>query len=251
MNTKVASAVLLASLLAAGPVLAEDTAPAASEADVQRLSAELHAGAERARENRTASGVVNLVAGAVLLPTGIALRVRADDDVAHSIGIGLTSSGASALLLAGLSLHQSKMESLDDAFRARRDSGMAASEVIAETEADLRAAAAASADRRAALGVVEVVAGSVLTAAGLSMYLAPKGALGMDRNTQYSVGSLLVGPGIPLTSLGVHTLLVKSPEETAWQAHHDGTVPQPAVKVQSVGVTPTQGGAALIATVSF
>jgi hypothetical protein len=228
-----------------------DEAPAPSTRDP--IDAQLEAGIEEAAEQGHASRTANAIAGAagaaVLLPAGIALTQRSDA-VSQSVGAGLAVNGGVSLLLMALSLWTSHPELLASRFAVRRASGLPHDTLVRETEADWSAAADASARRRQTAGVVEVVLGTALTAAGTAILLAPSGMFGMSQNTQYTVGSLVLGPGLPLVSVGVHSILLKTPEEASWHRYRARAAPS-SLSLASVGIAPTQGGASAFATMSF
>jgi hypothetical protein len=216
--------------------------------DVQ-LEAGIEEAAEQGHASRTANAIAGAAGAAVLLPAGIALTQRSDA-VSRSVGTGLAVNGGVSLLLLALSLRTSPAELLGRRFAVRRASSLPHDTLVRETEADWSAAADASARRRQTAGVIEVVLGTALTGAGTAMLLAPSGMFGMSRNTQNTVGSLVLGPGLPLVSVGVHSILLKTPEEAAWDRYR-ARAASSSLSVTSIGLAPTQGGASAFATLSF
>jgi len=91
-------------------------------------------------------------------------------------------------------------------------------------------------------------------ATGLSLLLAPEGALGMSRKTQYIWGGVMMGVGVPVTTFGVRFLLEWSPEETSWEAYRAMKFNAESLgrrRSPSIGVTPIPGGGLAFATMSF
>jgi hypothetical protein len=234
-------------------------APPTRDAIDAPLDARIEDAAEQGHASRTANAIAGGAGAAVLLPAGIALTQRSDA-VSQSVGTGLAVNGGFSLLLTALSLRTSNAELLARRFELRRASGLPHDALVRETEADWSAVADASARRRHTAGVVEVVLGTALTAAGTALLLAPSGTFDMSRNTQYTVGSLVLGPGLPIVSVGVHSILVKTPEEASWERYHayaassslsTASLSPASLSLTSVGLAPTKGGASAFVTVSF
>ena len=53
----------------------------------------------------------------------------------------------------------------------------------------------------------------------LTLLLAPAGAFGMSRKTQYTWGGVMMGIGVPVITVSVRFLLEWSLEETSWEAY--------------------------------
>ncbi len=240
-----AAASLLAASLLHSTARAEEPAPTAA-----RIEGELHVAAEQARDTRVALGVSGLVAGAALLPAGIGVATRSGD-VPRSIGTGMVTGGGVSLFFAALSLRSSKVEGLAASFDARRAAGVPEAEVIAQTESEWSSAAEDSRASRTRAGIVEIALGVAATGVGLTFLLAPAGIGGMDRNTQYTAGSIVLGPGIPLLGVGVRSLLVASPEEASWKAHQAGRPAPSRGPTASLGILPLPSGGGLAATGTF
>jgi hypothetical protein len=212
-------------LARAKPVYADEVAaaPPAGAAEDDRVRARrmgdlLSITASSARDARVTSIATGLASGVALMPTGIVLTTHRDE-VGQSIGVGMTATGSAALLFALLSLRSSKMEQLSTAFEARRASGMSDEELVRATETEWSTAAEKSHDRRRTFGVVSLALGIAASGAGAFMLLADAGVFGQSRNTQYTVGSILVGSAVPIAGLGLRALLQESPEETAWRSY--------------------------------
>lgn len=174
--------------------------------------------ASSARDARVTFIATGLASGVALVPTGIVLTTH-PDEVGQSIGVGMTATGSAALLFALLSLRSSKMEQLSTAFEARRASGISDEELVRATETEWSAAAEKSHDRRVTVGVYSLALGIAASGAGAFMLLADAGVFGQSRNTQYTVGSILIGSGVPITGLGLQALLRETPEETSWRSY--------------------------------
>jgi hypothetical protein len=212
----------LSALLAASLCLFSRTANAtpnsAGDPEVERAASLLEQSAISARDTRLAIAVTQIVGGVTFLPTGIVLAAR-KDPVSQSIGIGMAVGGGVPLLFSALSLLPSKMEGLRDHFEQRRASNLTSAELLRITEHEWRETADASYQRRLITGYVTLGLGSASTAFGLGLLLAKPGFAGLDRNGQYTVGSILVGPGMPLITAGVFSLFQRTPEESSWQTY--------------------------------
>ena len=237
---------LLVALLAAAPARAEE--PPGPDLDLARASALLVQGAENGLDRRLASLVVGGATGAVLIPVGTTLALRSGD-VPHTIGNALLASAGGALFSAALAIPSSRSEQLRAAFQTRRNAGLSASELLRQTETEWSAAAEAGASRRAFWGAFETVAGGVFIAAGTTLMLAPQiGSL--PRTRQYNIGAICLGTGVPFLGFGVHSLFVRSPEESSWAAYRAGRSDAPRVTV-NLGIGPVGGGPGLFANGVF
>jgi hypothetical protein len=128
---------------------------------------------------------------------------------------------------------------------------MARNELVRRTEADWKRIAEGH-ERRISTSLVEVGVGGVASAAGVALLLAqPLGE--MSRTQQYNVGSALVGPGVPILSLGLRGLLQRSVEENSWSAYRvtmgRSDSNSAASVLESVSVVPLAHGA--FASVTF
>jgi hypothetical protein len=216
--------------------------------ELARAAALIEQSASDAQGRRGAALVAGLATAAVVTPPGVALVLRSDD-VPHTIGVGLTATAGGAIVVSALSLRTSAAERFRDAFQARRASGMAPSELLHRTEEEWSELAASSARFRGSAGAIETAFGGLLAVAGGVLLLAPSIG-GIEQNKQYSIGSILVGSGVPFLSLGIHTLFIKSPEETAWAAYRAGSAASAASGLQ-VGVAPVVAGGAVVARATF
>jgi hypothetical protein len=231
------------------PALAPEPSPPPDALEVERVDRELALFAARARAARLTLVVTGLVSGAALIPTGAVLSYRSDA-VSQSVGTGMIVAGAVPLALAGLGLRTSRMEQLHAAFAERRAAGGDDAELLRLTESDWSSAAHDAQRSRPIQGGVELGIGVASAVTGLALLLAPAGFAGLDRAHQNEVGSALVGPGIPLTAVGLRTLLVESEEELSWAAHRAGRALGPmAMSAPTFGVSPVRGGA--VAATSF
>ena len=99
-----------------------------------------------------------------------------------------------------------------------------------------------------------LVLGAVSVSSGLTLLLAPEGILGMSRKTQYTWGGVMMGVGVPVTTIGVRFLLEWSPEETSWEAYRamkSDVDPLGRLNSASIGVVPMPGGALVLSTTTF
>jgi hypothetical protein len=167
---------------------------------------------------------------------------KREDEVSQSIGVGLIAGGAAPLLFSTLLLRPSGIETVSADYDALSSSGANAAYIRRVIEEEWRHAAESGRRKRIIAGGVETVLGGALTAAGTYLLLA-KPAWGMSRNGQYEVASFLVGPGIPIFSLGIRSLSVDSLEETSWKAYTAMFVTaRPDVQPVAFGIAPTRGG---------
>jgi hypothetical protein len=153
----------------------------------------------------------------------------------------MSATGGVELFLGLLSVRESAVEEARDTFDERRSSGMNNAERMRRSLTEWQTAAEASRARRRISGAIEAIFGVVSTGAGLTLLLANPGIFGMDRDRQYNVGSLLVGPGVPFLSLGIRTLMIRSLQETFWDMY-SGAAAAPA---------PARGAAASLSVAPF
>jgi hypothetical protein len=229
------------------------TAHAAPDAprdpEVGQMAGLLQQSALSARDTRLAIAVTQIAGGGAFLPTGIVLAAR-KDPVSQSIGIGMAVGGGVPLLFSALSLLPSKMEGLRDHFEERRASHMASEELLRVTADEWRETANASQRSRLITGYVSLGLGSASTAFGMGLLLAKPGFAGLDRNGQYTVGSVLVGPGMPMITAGVFSLLQRTPEESSWETCRATSQRKPTafrLSAPSIGLAPLPGGALAVA----
>jgi hypothetical protein len=253
---KPSTSLLIAIACAAASAVPDEARADAEDADAARASAKLHAIAAQAADGRAAMGIVSLAGGVALLPTGLVLiTTRADDPVAKSLGVGMSATGGAALVLGLLSVRESAIEEMSDTFEERRASGMSNAELMRQSLTEWQTAAEASRVRRRVSGAIEAIFGVISTGAGLTLLLANPGILGMDRNRQYNVGSLLVGPGVPFLSLGIRTLMIRSPQEMFWETYSAAAaVPARGGTWGSVSVAPfgmANGGGVMVTGALF
>jgi hypothetical protein len=244
--------ILLANLAADAPAPA--TAPAAlgsaqgttdsgrrCEIDPIAVGTLLRLYAERSRHTRRSIVATSVVTGAALLATGIVLNDR-QDEVSQSIGVGLIAGGAAPLLFSALLLRPSGIETVSADYDALMSSGADAASIRRAIEEEWRQAAESGHRKRIIAGGIETGLGGALTAAGTYLLLS-KPVWGMSRNGQYEVASFLVGPGVPIFSLGARSLSVDSLEETSWKAYAAMfATAQPTVPRVTFGIEPTRGG---------
>ena len=78
-----------------------------------------------------------------------------------------------------------------------------------------------------------MVLGTASTAAGLFFLSNPVAGLSLDQ--QYTLGSSLVGPGVPFIGVGIRALFQESVEETSWESYR-----AVSGRAMSGGVTPSR-----------
>ena len=120
------------------------------------------------------------------------------------------------------------------------------------TEADWERTARGAHTRRIVVGIIDLALGTASTAVGLYFLLSDPVAK-MDRQDQTTLGSSLVGPGIPLVTFGIRSLLQESIEETSWNAYRATKAPPKAaiLALPALAVAPLRGGAAAFASYAF
>ena len=227
----------------AAVVPAPATVPAAPGCEVDPIAVGtlLRLYAERSRNTRRSVIATSVVTGAALLSTGIVLAKR-EDKVSQSIGVGLIAGGAAPLLFSALLLRPSGIETVSADYDALSSSGADAAYIRRVIEGEWRHAAESGHRKRIIAGGVETALGGALTAAGTYLLLANP-VWGMSRNGQYEVASFLVGPGVPIFSLGVRSLSVDSLEETSWKAYAAMFVTaQSTGPPVAFGIAPKRGG---------
>ena len=251
-------AVLTATIIAAltPPAEASPEAPDATnaEADLARMDAGLALFADRARRERLTVVLTTLGLAVVMVPSGVALASRSDGESQLVTG-ALILGGATPLIPAALfSAYPSKIENVQAAFLARRAAGRTPSEVVDETEQEWQRAAKRSRSVRLHVGAAGLVLGVAALTAGLIFDLARPGLGGLSETTQYSLGAAFLGAGVPISGIGVGSLLVMSQEELSWEAYERmklGANGSSTTLRPSVSLAPTPGGAYATLTLTF
>lgn len=226
--------------------------PQTVSVDLQRLGSELELYAAEANRTRLASALIGLGVGSALVPSGIVLLGRTDG-VSRALVIGMIVGGSAQLLSVPLLFIPTRMDELRDKFMGR-PADVESKATIRAIEEEWRRAAEASRARRALVGTTMLIVGGVSLASGLTLLLAPEGFLGMSRKTQYTVGGVMMGVGVPVITIAVRFLLEWSLEETSWEAYR--TMKSDAnrlarLRLPSLGVAPVPGGALAFASVTF
>jgi hypothetical protein len=199
-----------------------------------------------------ATALTGLGVGSALVPSGIVLLGRTDG-VSRALAIGMIIGGSAQLASVAIVFIPTRMDEIRDDFRSRQ-ANLDSKATIREVENEWRLAAEASPSRRAYVGTSLLIVGTLSLATGLTLLLAPEGILGMSRKTQYTWGGVMMGVGVPLTTVSARLLLEWSLEETSWQAYR--TMKSDAgslrrLRSPSVGVAPVPGGALAFATMPF
>ena len=109
------------------------------------------------------------------------------------------------------------MERFATRFDARRQSGTLDADLAAITTKEWRDLARVSHDRRRSDGARKMAIGLVATAIGIG-FLRERPIGGLSPGAQYSLGSVLVGSGVPILQLGIRTCDQASPQEIWWDA---------------------------------
>jgi hypothetical protein len=220
--------------------------------DVKRLGAELDLFSAEAHRARLAAALTGLGIGSALVPSGIVLLERTDG-VSRALVIGMITGGSAQIVSVPFLFIPTRMSEIRDEF-TNRQMNFDSQAMVRTFENEWRLAAEASRRKRGYLGVTLLVVGVVHLATGLSLLLASEGALGMSRKTQYTWGGVMLGIGVPVTTLGVRFLLEWSPEETSWEAYRAMKFNADSLgrqRTPSVGVIPVQGGALAFASLPF
>jgi hypothetical protein len=162
--------------------------------------------------------------------------------------------GGSAQLLSVLAgFIPTRMDAVHKQLRDRVAAHADMNQTVEAIEIAWRDAAAAGRHRRLYVGGTLLSVGLTSLGTGLTFLIASEGIFGMSRKTQYTLGGIAMGTGIPVTTLGVHFLFEWSAEETAWEAYRkmkaDGPAGRPTKP--TVGVVPTRGGAMAFTTLAF
>jgi hypothetical protein len=226
--------------------------PQSVNVDLKRLGAELDLFADEANRRRLATALTGLGIGAALVPSGIVLLGRTDG-IARSLVIGMIVGGSAQIVSVPLQLIPTRMDDLRDAYRSRYKD-LDSKITVRALEDEWRLAAESSRRKRTYVGASLLSVGATNLALGLTLLLAPEGVLGMSRKTQYTMGGVMLGVGVPTTTIGVRFLLEWSLEETSWEAYR--TMKSDAAELAklrspSIGVVALRGGGLAHATMPF
>jgi hypothetical protein len=191
---------------------------------------------------------------AALLPTGIILLKRTDG-VSQAVVIGMIVGGGGQLMSVLGALIPTRMDGVHEQLRERVAAHADMQDTVENVETRWRDAAVAGRSRRLRVGGTLLSVGLMSLGTGLTFLIAKEGIFGMSRKTQYTIGGISMGTGIPVTTLGVHFLFEWSAEETAWEAYRtmkaDTADERSRSTSPTVGVMPTPGGAMTFATLPF
>jgi len=238
---------------ASAPEPVPKAVPQSVKVDLTRLGIELDLFAAEARRTRIATTVTGIGIGSALIPTGIILLQRTDG-VSQAVVIGMIVGGSAQLLSVLAGFIPTPMGEIRKKLKARVAAHADMQDTVEEIEIGWGKAAADGRSRRIHVGATLLSVGLMSLGAGLTFLIASEGIFGMSRKTQYTFGGILMGTGIPVTTLGARFLLEWSPEETAWEAYRTmkayGAAQGPP-RTPSVSVVPTPGGALAFATLAF
>ena len=220
--------------------------------DLARLDVELDLFTAEARRTRLATTLTGLGIGGAVIPAGLVLLGRTDG-VSQALVIGMIVGGSAQVLSVPFSYLPTRMDDLREELKDL-ESKADPKATIALIETKWRAAAEAGRSRRTYVGATLSTIGVLSLGGGLTFLLASEGILGMTRKTQYTLGGVMMGTGIPVTTQGIRMLLEWSLEETAWEAYRSMSSPGSLAKTAasaSFAMVPTQGGVLGFATVAF
>ena len=212
--------------------------------DLERLGIQLDLFAAEARRNRIATMLTGIGMASALIPTGIILLERTAG-VSQAVVIGMIVGGSAQLLSVLAGFIPTRMDEVHERLRERIAAHADMHDTVETIETGWRNAAAAGRTRRIRVGGTLLTVGLMSLGTGLTFLIASEGILGMSRKTQYTIGGIAMGTGIPVTTLGVHFLFEWSTEETAWEAYRKMKA------TPTVGVVPTAGGAMAFTTLAF
>ena len=147
----------------------------------------------------------------VLIPTGIPLKRT--DGVSQAVVIGMIVGGSAQLLSVLAGFIPTRMDKVREELRERVAANADMHDTVDTIETKWRDAAAAGRRRRLRVGGTLLSVGLTSLGTGLTFLIASEGIFGMSRKTQYTVGGIAMGTGIPVTTLGVHFLFEWSTEE--------------------------------------
>jgi hypothetical protein len=222
--------------------------------DLHRLGIQLDLFAAEARRNRIATTLTGIGMASALIPTGIILLKRTDG-VSQAVVIGMIVGGSAQLLSVLAGFIPTRMDEVRNQLQERIAAHANMHDTVETIETKWRDAAAAGRTRRIRVGGTLLTVGLMSLGTGLTFLIAPEGIFGMSRKTQYTIGGIAMGTGIPVTTLGVHFLFEWSTEETAWEAYRkmkaDGAAVRGLPTTPTVSVAPTPGGAMAFTTLAF
>jgi hypothetical protein len=221
--------------------------------DLNRLGIQLDLFAAQAYRNRLATTFTGIGMAGALIPTGIILLKRTDG-VSQAVVIGMIVGGSGQLMSVLAGFIPTRMDKVREQLRERVAANADMHDTVETIETKWRDAAAAGRSRRLRVGGTLLSVGLTSLGTGLTFLIASEGIFGMSRKTQYTIGGIAMGTGIPVTTLGVHFLLEWSTEETAWEAYRKMKADGAAVQgrpTPTVGVVPTPGGAMAFTTLAF
>lgn len=229
--------------------------PQSVAVDLKRLGTELDLYTAQTRRMRTATALSGLGIGSVLVPSGVVLFGRTDG-ISRALVIGMIIGGSAQIASVPFVFIPTPMDGIRDEFLSRPPNGDDEA-TVRILENAWRVAADNSRRRRMVVGTTMLSVGVTSLASGLTFLLASEGIFGMSRQTQYTVGGVLMGVGVQVTTLGVRFLFEWSPEETSWESYRamksDATYLSrlSAAPSPSMGVVPVPGGGVAFATISF
>ena len=231
-----------------------EAVPQPVDVDLRHLATELDFFTAEARRARLAEALTGLGIGSVLVPSGIVLLGRTDG-ISKALVIGLIVGGSVQLATAPFGFLPTRMDGIRSDLREIRWKERDTKHTVRAIEDEWRDAAAESRRRRKIVGTTMLAVGAASLGTGIGFLLAPSGVLGMSRSTQYTLGGVLTGAGIQLTSLGVRFIFEWSAEESSWEGYRNMKADAPAlgaaVSSTSIGVSPARGGAIAFASLAF
>jgi hypothetical protein len=222
--------------------------------DLNRLATELDLFAAEARRNRLATTFTGIGMASALIPTGIILLSRTDG-VSQAVVIGMIVGGSAQLVGVLAGFIPTRMDDIHKSLQERIAAHADQHATVDAIETGWRDAAAAGRTRRIRVGSTLLSVGLMSLGTGLTFLIHAEGIFGMSRKTQYTIGGIAMGTGIPVTTLGMHFLFEWSTEETAWEAYRtmkaDGDAVLSRRRTPTVGVVPTPGGALAFTALAF
>jgi|HubBroStandDraft_5_1064220.scaffolds.fasta_scaffold24309_2 hypothetical protein len=231
-----------------------EAVPQPIDVDLKRLATELDFFTAEARRARVAEALTGLGIGSIIVPSGLILLHRTDG-ISQALVIGLLIGGSAQVVTAPFGFLPTRMDEIRDDLKDRRWKEPDSKDTVRAVEDEWRDAAAASRKRRKIVGTTMLAIGTASLATGLTFLLTSSNVLGMNRSTQYTLGGVLTGSGIQLTSQAVRFLFEWTAEETSWESYRNMKADAPALRAAlsstSVSVSPTRGGAVTFASLSF
>lgn len=229
--------------------------PQPIDVDLKHLATELDLFAAEAHRARVATALTGLGIGSVLLPSGLILLNRTDG-ISEALVIGMITGGVAQLASVPFAWIPTRMDEIRSDLRDKRWKDPDTKYTVRAIEDEWRDAAEASRRRRKIVGATMLAVGSASLVTGLTFLLAPSGFLNMNRGPQYTVGGVLMGAGIQVTSIGVRFLFEWSAEETSWETYRtmkaDAVfLPHAGLKPPTLAISPIRGGALALASVAL